>query len=66
MSQQLISHGVVTGFVPGHPDYAIVSNGPYQVYAYINGPTGNIKLGQTYQVYKVDNTFFVGQEIPSK
>lgn len=66
MAQQLVTSGVVTGFVPGKPDYAIISNGPYQVFAYIAGPSGNIKVGQTYQVYKVENTYYVGTEVPSR
>lgn len=66
MAEQLVTSGVVLGFVPNKPDYVIISSGPYQVFAYIPGPSENVKVGQTYQAYKVDNTYYLGQEIPSK
>lgn len=66
MADQLVEYGTVTGFVAGHPDYAIISNGPHQVYAYITGPVTNVKVGQTFSVYKSGNTYFVGQEVPGK
>lgn len=66
MASQLVTRGVVQGFVPGQKDWVIVSNGVHQVYAYISGVSTRVKQGQTYQVYKQDNTYYLGNQVASQ
>jgi hypothetical protein len=63
---QLITHGVIQGFVPNNPDVAIVTNGIHQVYAYIVGNRALVGIGKTYQVYKSGNLYCLGQEVKAQ
>lgn len=60
---QLITIGTITGFVAAQPDMVYVSNGYFVVAAYITGLRSNIRIGQTFNVYKQNSLYFLGTEL---
>jgi len=61
---QLIDHGVVVA-LKKNPDFCIMTDGYFAVDVYIPGDT-TVQVGSSYQVYKQQNTYFLGQEIKSR
>lgn len=62
MAEQLVTMGVAEAFVPGTTSFVIISDGIYQVHAYI--PMGvKVVLGRAYTVHKTGNTYYVGVEV---
>jgi hypothetical protein len=62
MAEQLVTMGVAREYVPGTTSFIIISDGLYQVHAYI--PKGvTVVIGRAYTVHKQGNTYFVGVEV---
>jgi hypothetical protein len=61
---QLIDHGTVVS-LKKNPDFCIVTDGYFAVEVYIPGGT-TVQVGSSYQIYKQQNTYFLGQEIISR
>jgi hypothetical protein len=58
---QVVTRGTVIAVKP-NMSFCTVNDGYFTVDAYIPGGV-TIKLGSTYQLYKQNNTYFIGQEI---
>jgi len=62
MAEQLVTMGVAREYVSGTTSFVIISDGIYQVHAYI--PKGaTVHLGRAYTVHKVGPTYHVGVEV---
>jgi phenolic acid decarboxylase len=58
---QLIHSGIVIGRVVGNTDFVIVTDGSFKVHAYDS--QGTAIVGGKYQVYKSNNTYYVGSKL---
>jgi len=63
MSEQLLTMGVVIGFVPEHADLVYVSNGFFVVSAYIPSDRSQIQIGATYNLYKQNSIYMLGVQL---
>jgi hypothetical protein len=62
MAEQLMDYGVCTGFDDRGGNFAIISDGFFQVHAYINA-SQQVQIGKSYHVYKKGCTYFIGTEV---
>jgi hypothetical protein len=57
-----ITRGIVVGFVQGHRDFVIITDGIAEVWA--QTPEGvQPTIGDTYTVYKQGSTYFMGNRV---
>lgn len=61
---QLVSYGTVIAFKK-NPDFCVLTDGYYTIDVYIPGNT-TVKIGSSYQVFKQNDTYMLGQEITSR
>ncbi len=60
----LVHSGTIIGFVPDNPDFAIITDGTFTVHVYIpQTGTQQPQVGQSFQVYKQNNTYYLGTQI---
>ena len=60
--EQLLTLGVAREYVSGTSSFIKISDGLYEVHAYI--PKGvTVQVGKAYTVHKQGNTYLVGAEV---
>jgi hypothetical protein len=60
--EQLVNMGIAESYVSGTTSFVVVSDGIYQIHAYI--PKGvKVVIGRAYTVHKMGNTYYVGAEV---
>lgn len=63
MDQQLLTSGVVAAIDQRNPQLAIVRCGPWEVKAMIPSKLGNVRIGESFHLYKVKNMYFLGTKV---
>lgn len=56
----IMQYGTVIGFVPNKPDFAMVTNGIFVIYAYISGDRSKVVVGGRYSLYKQNSLYYLG------
>jgi hypothetical protein len=59
----LIDYGTIIAYSKGSQDMVIVSNGIFQVMAYVPRHVPQPQIGHSYTLIKVNNTYHLGSEI---
>jgi hypothetical protein len=59
---QLIDYGTVIGFDEHNPNFAIISDGFFQVKAFVPNQH-DVQAFKSYLVYKRGNTYYLGAEV---
>ena len=62
MAEQLVDYGACIGIDPTNQDLAIITNGYYNIRAYI-GKGQQAQIGLSYHVYRKGNTYYLGSEV---
>lgn len=63
MEQQLVTRGVVIGYVSGQPDLVRITDGFYNIVAYVPGARNQIQVGEQYSLYKQSGLYHLGVEV---
>jgi len=64
--QQLMTMGVIIGFVDGQPDLVRVSDGFNVIVAYLPQDRNEIRPGQCFNLYKQNSLYMLGTELQSQ
>jgi hypothetical protein len=60
---QLVTRGLVIGFVDGQPDLVRINDGFYNIVAYVPGARNQVTVGQQYSLYKQNGLYHLGVEV---
>lgn len=61
--KSVFEYGMVVGFLPNKPDFAIVTNGFFTIHAFVSGDRSKVLIGKKYAIYRQNSLYYVGGEV---